>query len=109
MKYRNFYLCCDTEWQDEWDSTCNDRCPVCNKEIAPYKSEDIKMKTYPVSFDVKVRVDANLYSDTQLQDFVNHINYLFGNISMFIADGIEDDFDELAETLDIDLVSVEKR
>ena len=44
LKYRNFYRCseCNTEWQDEWDSTCNDRCPQCNAEIEPYKSEDIQ-------------------------------------------------------------------
>jgi DNA-directed RNA polymerase subunit RPC12/RpoP len=42
-KYTNFYKCseCGTEWQDEWDCTCNDRCPNCNTEIEPYKSEDI--------------------------------------------------------------------
>jgi hypothetical protein len=42
-KYTNFYRCseCGTEWQDEWDCTCNDRCPTCNAEIEPYKSEDI--------------------------------------------------------------------
>jgi len=39
--WRNFYLCpdCDVEWEDVWDCQCNDRCPSCNKEIQPYKSE----------------------------------------------------------------------
>ena len=43
-KFRNFYRCpeCKTEWQDEWDSTCNDECPNCGlSDIEPYKSEDI--------------------------------------------------------------------
>lgn len=41
--YRNFYRCPDdnTEWDNEDDCTCNDRCPECGKEIEPYKSEDI--------------------------------------------------------------------
>jgi len=41
INYRNSYKHCDYEWSDEWDSTCNDRCPVCNKEIEPYLSEKI--------------------------------------------------------------------
>ena len=28
-------------WQDESECTNNDKCPVCNAEIEPYKSEDI--------------------------------------------------------------------
>jgi hypothetical protein len=42
-KYVNYYRCSEdgTEWQDEWDCTCNDRCPTCNAETEPYKSEDI--------------------------------------------------------------------
>jgi hypothetical protein len=28
------------EWTDEWDCTCNDKCPECNAEIEPYTSED---------------------------------------------------------------------
>lgn len=42
VKYRNFYRCsCTHEWEDTWDSMCNDRCPVCNKEIEPYQSNEI--------------------------------------------------------------------
>ncbi len=43
MKYHNFYRCpeCLTEWDDHWDSMCNDQCPDCEAEIEPYKSEDI--------------------------------------------------------------------
>jgi transcription initiation factor IIE alpha subunit len=41
--FRNYYQCPDdrTVWQDEWSCTCNDRCPVCDKEVEPYHSEDI--------------------------------------------------------------------
>lgn len=44
LKFRNFYRCpqCETEWEDEWDSTCDDDCPACGmRHISPYKSEDI--------------------------------------------------------------------
>ena len=46
-RYRNFYTCseCHHSWQDVWDSTCNDRCPNCNAEIEPYRSEDIPQVT----------------------------------------------------------------
>ena len=39
--FKNYYRHCETEWDDTADSMCNDRCPVCNAEIEPYKSEDI--------------------------------------------------------------------
>ena len=41
-EFINFYRHCDTEWTDVWDCTCNDRCPICDDEIEPYKSEDVK-------------------------------------------------------------------
>jgi len=39
-----YYKCpyCETEWTDEWDFVCNDKCPKCNKEIEPYKHEEVK-------------------------------------------------------------------
>lgn len=42
-EYRNYYRCPDDgeEWEDVWLHACNDRCPVCNKEITPYKSEEV--------------------------------------------------------------------
>ena len=50
IKYRNHYRCPNDgeEWQDEWDSMCNDRCPKCNAEIQPYKSEEIMPVSYKV-------------------------------------------------------------
>lgn len=43
FRLRNHYRCPSdgTEWVDEWDCACNDRCPVCQDEIQPYHSEDI--------------------------------------------------------------------
>ena len=40
VRYLNHYHCpvCQTEWQDEWDCGCNDRCPRCRREIEPYAS-----------------------------------------------------------------------
>ncbi len=39
--WTNHYLCpCGEEWSDEHDATCNDRCPVCRKEIEPFISDD---------------------------------------------------------------------
>ena len=40
-KFRNHYKHCGETWTDEWDATCDDECPVCGKDIQPYKSEDI--------------------------------------------------------------------
>ena len=39
-QYINFYHCPEDgeKWQDEWSCMCNDKCPVCNKEITPYES-----------------------------------------------------------------------
>lgn len=40
--FLNHYECpCGASWTDEWACTCNDRCPKCNKEIEPTKSEDL--------------------------------------------------------------------
>jgi hypothetical protein len=43
-RFRNFYRCeaDGTEWQDDWDCTCNSACPTCNtKDIQPYRSVDL--------------------------------------------------------------------
>ena len=41
--FLNHYRCpsCRVDWEDEWDCQCNDRCPSCNHEIEPYRSEAI--------------------------------------------------------------------
>jgi hypothetical protein len=40
-RFLNHYRCdtCQEEWNDCWDSACNDKCPRCNTEIEPYDSE----------------------------------------------------------------------
>lgn len=30
------------EWSDEWDCTCNDKCPKRNAEMEPVDSEEIE-------------------------------------------------------------------
>jgi hypothetical protein len=37
-RFRNFYVHCRYELQDEWSCMCNDRYPVCDREIEPYAS-----------------------------------------------------------------------
>lgn len=40
--YRNHYSCvCGEQWEDEWDCTCDDRCPKCDTSISPHMSEDL--------------------------------------------------------------------
>lgn len=41
LRFLNHYRHCGEEWSEEWSCMCNDRCPVCNKEIEPYESEDL--------------------------------------------------------------------
>ena len=39
--FLNHYVCvCGCTWDDEHDCTCNDHCPVCNKEIVPESSDE---------------------------------------------------------------------
>src|SRR3984893_13738450 len=33
---------CGTDWWDEWDCLCNDRCPTCDAEIEPDEHEAIQ-------------------------------------------------------------------
>jgi hypothetical protein len=40
--YTNLYFHCNVLWEDEWDSMCNDECPVCKAEIEPYASISLK-------------------------------------------------------------------
>jgi hypothetical protein len=41
MNYENRYRHCGQRWSSTWDCMCNDRCPVCNREIEPYESTEI--------------------------------------------------------------------
>jgi hypothetical protein len=39
----NKYECpCGCEWEDEWDCTCDDRCPECNTACSPSESEELE-------------------------------------------------------------------
>jgi hypothetical protein len=40
-EYLNKYRHCGQEWEDRWSCACNDKCPVCDKEIEPYESEEM--------------------------------------------------------------------
>jgi hypothetical protein len=41
--YVNYYLCPrdGTEWADAWSAACNGKCPNCNAEIEPHRSDEI--------------------------------------------------------------------
>jgi len=41
-QYVNYYRCPDdgTQWTMVWSCKCDDRCPSCNHEVVPYKSEE---------------------------------------------------------------------
>jgi hypothetical protein len=43
MIHRTLLRCseCGTEWDDEWDCLCNDRCPTCNAETTPESAEAV--------------------------------------------------------------------
>lgn len=44
IKWRNFYRCprCGHDWQDSWDSQCDDDCPECGcRHVSPYESEEV--------------------------------------------------------------------
>lgn len=39
--FQNLYECpCGETWEDEWDSSCDDRCPTCNTPISPSESSE---------------------------------------------------------------------
>jgi hypothetical protein len=44
--FRKHHTCpCGTNWWDEWDCLCNDRCPTCDAEIEPDEHEAIQGAT----------------------------------------------------------------
>jgi hypothetical protein len=41
--FRKHHACpCGTDWWDEWDCLCNDRCATCDAEIEPDEHEAIR-------------------------------------------------------------------
>jgi hypothetical protein len=35
------YSHCGETWEETWECACNDKCPVCGKEIEPLEYRDI--------------------------------------------------------------------
>lgn len=44
IKYLNKYHCddCNTSWEDQWSSQCDDECPKCGVDTSPHESEEIE-------------------------------------------------------------------
>lgn len=40
-QWENHYRHCGQVWTDTWSCCCNDRCPVCNREIEPFDSVEL--------------------------------------------------------------------
>lgn len=42
-KFLNKYFCkhCNENWSNTWSCTCNDKCPICGREIEPYQVIDV--------------------------------------------------------------------
>lgn len=46
MTYHSYYEHCGTKWESDWDSACNDVCPVCEEsDIEPYDWDEIDDET----------------------------------------------------------------
>ena len=41
--WANTYEHCGQEWTEHWDSTCDDRCPVCNTSVSPIESIELPL------------------------------------------------------------------
>jgi len=67
VRYLNQYRCpyCQTEWEDEWDCGCNDRCPDCNKEIEPYESSLIEGELAETELPVDEPASANVTTEAE--------------------------------------------
>lgn len=72
IRYHNYYKCphCNIEWEDSWDSMCDDRCPDCNAPISPYKSEEINevlgWQPSPDNFPMAGLQDFEVYEDLEM-------------------------------------------
>lgn len=45
--YMNYYRHCGEHWRCEWDSMCDDECPVCGAPIEPFNSEEAEDEADP--------------------------------------------------------------
>lgn len=84
-RFLNHYECseCGTSWNDEWDCTCDDRCPNCNTSISPSSSDDLEpeaqeeteeehaVRLQKISDEVKADIAAGRYRHGQLRPEVS--------------------------------------
>lgn len=72
VRYLNQYRCpyCQTEWEDVWDCTCNDRCPDCNKEIEPFESALIDCESVETDSPAEEPFSANVTPEAVSRRFV---------------------------------------
>lgn len=75
IRFRNYYECsvCGARWEDEWSSACNDRCPDCDTEIEPYKSEDLD-PVKEVSITIQINQGHASLLRHQKQDLVDALS-----------------------------------
>jgi len=65
VMWTNYYLCvCGEEWQDTHSCCCNDHCPVCNKEIEPYISDDGSLTTRKIDKAYQIASGSNSSANT---------------------------------------------
>ena len=60
----NHYFCteCDTGWTDKWESMVDDRCPMCDREVEPHKSQDLLLGGVRVNFfKTELHLDYTAY------------------------------------------------
>ena len=98
VRYLNQYRCpyCKTEWEDVWDSGCNDRCPDCNKEIEPYESALIEGESVETELPVEEPASANVTAEGVNRLFV--VSYGIDYVHR-VSVGITADCPEAAQQL----------
>ena len=98
--FKNVYECpCGHTWDDEWDCTCDDRCPQCNTSCSPnfsydledpvqvnemdYNTETLKEHTArmrKISDEVKADIKAGRYKHGQIHLHIRG-NYNGGTVT----------------------------
>ena len=100
VRYLNQYRCpyCLTEWEDVWDCNCNDRCPDCNKEIAPYESALIEGEAAETGSPAEESTSANVTAEGVNRRFVvsYEIDYVH-RVSMGITADSPESAQQIAE------------
>ena len=58
--FRKHHTCpCGTDWWDEWDCLCDDRCPTCNAEIEPDELRAAEIVRPPHRHRVELGLDPS--------------------------------------------------